>query len=250
MKKLPMVTLLLLLCIPALFAWTNLIVDEDLNPTTGGFNISAFKEGASPKFYIEAFSAISPGNNMVYDNESPQQAGSVSRYDVTAAARASSSDASRASVSNALIIEVGTNLTSSIDMTVTFYPFVKAEGDYQDFINATYTFTVAAEDKPSITTDYRGTQYTYSAVINRTGTGDIVADTLEGVSVTLTNVISAKNGSGRSVALPSNGGMTLLGVGDQLLVSRCRFGLKSINLTGFEEGVTYVSYVSLTVTPL
>ena len=249
MKKLPVIVMLLLLCIPAAFAWNNLIVDEDLNPTTEGFNISAFKEGASPKFYIEAFSAISPGNNIVYDNENPQQA-SVSEYDVTAAARASNRDETNASVSNALIIEIGTNLTRSIDMTVTFYPFVKMEGDHQDFIKATYSFTVAAEDKPSISTEYRGTQYTYSSVINRSGSGDIVADTLEGTSVTLTNNISAKNGKGWGVALPSNGGITLLGVGDQLLVSRCRFGIKSINLTSFEQGVTYVSYVSLTVTPI
>ena len=244
MKRLLIISALLLLCIPALFAWTNLIVDEDLNPTTEGFNISAYKEGASPRFYIEAYSDISPGRNIVYDNEEPQNGATPASYDITAIAKANYAN----SAQNALIIEIGTNLTQSIGMTVTFYPFIKMTGDYTEFKNATYYFTVNAEDKSSITTTYRGTSYTYSAEIKRSGSGDIVASSLEGTSVSLTNSITAKNGQGKWVTPPSNGGATLLGVGDELLVSRCRFGLKNLSLGNFDVGVEYISYVALTVT--
>ena len=246
MKRILIITALLFLFIPAMFAWTNLIVDEDLNPTTEGFNISAYKEGASPRFYIEAYSDISPGRTVVYDNEDPHNGATLASYDITAAAKANNAN----SAPNALIIEIGTNLTQSISMTVTFYPFIKMTDNYSELVKATYSFTVNAEDKASISTNYRGNNYTYSAAITRSGSGSIVAETLGGTTVTLTNNISAKNGQGKWVSLPSNGGTTLLGIGDQILVTRCRFGITGINLGNFAEGVDYISYVALTVTPL
>ena len=247
MKKWLVISFLLFACLSIVYSWTDLIVDENLNPSTEGFNITAFKEGTTPRFYIRLYSGISTDGRTLFEKDSSGQDSSLSVYDVSAIIKNTSK------IDDALILEIGTNYKRDILISVTFYPFVRVSDPNQSTVDAVYSFNGNnAADKGSLTATYRGEEYTYSSVICKvggSGSGDVTASSLGGTTLELKNAVSAKLGS-KNVTPPTNGESTLLGIGENLLVSRCRFAIKSINMNNYVTNEDYISYVALTVTSI
>ena len=151
MKKWLVISFLLFACLSIVYSWTDLIVDENLNPSTEGFNITAFKEGTTPRFYIRLYSGISTDGRTLFEKDSSGQDSSLSVYDVSAIIKNTSK------IDDALILEIGTNYKRDILISVTFYPFVRVSDPNQSTVDAVYSFNGNnAADKGSLTATYRG----------------------------------------------------------------------------------------------
>ena len=251
MKRLLVALSLLIILIVSVFSTTHI--------DSTAFDISAFKDGVPPRTTVRITTGVS--NLYEYD-----YASGISDddpvFDITAAAAVGSS-----TVANAIIVEVSTNERSTVSITLTFTPFKKYnEGrvlvdDRSQWVSSKYLSSNPTVENGGVgvveNCIVKGKTYTYYSKLTTKASFDTedsinrpVANNSDGESITITNIVIAKDSSGTTVGIPSGFAQSLPGIRNNMLTSKRVFDLSNVVVSGkkdlpFEVGKEYISYVSV-----
>ncbi len=237
MRKLAiMLVLCLVLLLPAFCE------DEENTSASTTLDFTAYKNPALPDLRYE----IRIGNF-----ENPNIIGTTSSYSVTSANQ---------TTTNALIIEVDTNLRNDITIGVYFYPFIN-EYDPYDLYSVTYTTTTSMRSATTVENCSYGTdKYAYSAkwvfggeFSTKNDTTTITSISGSGAYGTLTSKITAAKLSNGSYVNQNNiprinGTDTLPGIGENKVTNRIVFNMKpNFGDKTPQANMKYISRVRLVI---
>ena len=255
MKRSVTILFMLLILIISVFATKQI--------DSAAFDITAFKEGSTPRTTINVTTGASAAFSYEYGGARRETV-----YDVTAAAQL------RGNVEDALIVEVSTNERINVTINLSFTPFIKFLEDGSEDNSSTWKNARYISENPTIENGeigvvenciVKGSNYNYYSKLTTKPsfqTADRIDKTVRAsdmntanASIQLTNIIVAVDSNisvgdintHTDISIPSGSAQTLPGIRNNMLTSRRVFMLSSVSINNFEKNKVYVSYINVTI---